>query len=129
MIAQIKTNIPSTCKYGCCKSGAFNQKPFILLRSKTCISIVCGLSFLVLYWQEALKVSKEKNKVLVKDALEKIEKKDARIKQLEQENYLKHTKLGEKQTKLSEMRSELETKNDKIKKLYKLAVCLRFIAY
>ncbi|XP_028398991.1 E3 ubiquitin-protein ligase BRE1-like [Dendronephthya gigantea] len=71
--------------------------------------------------KEALKVSKEKNKVLVKDALEKLEKKDIRIKQLEEENYLKHTKLGEKQTKLAEMRSELEGKNTDIKKLHKLA--------
>ncbi len=81
--------------------------------------------------KEALLVSKEKNKVLVKDALEKIDKKDARIKFLEQENLSKHTKLGQTQTKLVNMKSDLELNKEEMKKLHKLAVsyCLTTLPY
>ncbi|CAB3992088.1 Hypothetical predicted protein [Paramuricea clavata] len=72
-------------------------------------------------FKEALAVSKEKNKVLVKDALEKIEKKDARIKLLERENLSKHTKLGVTQTKLAKMKSQLELNKGEITKLHQLA--------
>ena len=72
-------------------------------------------------------MSKEKNKVLVKDALEKIDKKDARIKRLEEENLTKHTKLGQTQTKLAELKSQLESKKEEIKKLHKLAVSLSWL--
>lgn len=67
-------------------------------------------------------VSKQKNKVLVKDAIEKIGKKDSRIHQLESENMSKHTKLGETQTKLAGIKSKLESKKGQIKKLHKSAV-------
>ena len=67
-------------------------------------------------------ISKEKNKVLVKDALEKIDKKDARVKKLEEENLSMFTKLGKTQAKLAELTSQLELKKDEIKKLHKLAV-------
>ena len=67
-------------------------------------------------------ISKEKNKILVKDALEKIDKKDARVKKLEEENLSMFTKLGKTQAKLAELTSQLELKKDEIKKLHKLAV-------
>ena len=75
--------------------------------------------------KEALSVSKEKNKVLVKDAMEKVAAKDARIQQLEQENLAKHTKLGETQAALAKMKSNLESKKDEIEKLHQLAADLR----
>ena len=78
-------------------------------------------------YSEALAVSKEKNKVLVKDALEKIDKKDAEIKRLEEENLSKHTALGRANGQRAEIEKKLELKNEEIKQLHLLAVSVTIV--
>ena len=59
--------------------------------------------------------------------MEKVEAKDARIHQVEQENLAKHTKLGETQAALAKMKSNLQSKKDEIEKLHQLAVSCFYI--
>ena len=61
--------------------------------------------------------------------MEKIEKKDARIKLLERDNLSKHTKLGVTQTKLAKMKSQLELNKGEITKLHQLAVSYVYEMY
>jgi DNA repair ATPase RecN len=54
--------------------------------------------------------------------MEKVEKRDARIQQLEKEHLEKHTKLGETQSKLAKVQSDLQSSQDEIEKLHQSAV-------